>query len=296
MSLVPVPVNTAIVGVQKSGTSTLHWLLRQHPAVMRTRQKELHFFDDEELDWERPDYSPYVGWLTAEGQTIAVDATPVYLFWPPVMARMRAYSADMRLMAVFRDPVERAFSHWMMESERNPRARGFDDLITRSLDTGAPQVPPDAFRTPRSRNRSAVARGFYGLQLERGLQHFPSDQWLLLDFLDLAEKQDEVLRRVTDFLGIEPFAEPLSDEQRRRSTPLQDTGPGNPSPAVLERLAAAYADDLRRFGELSGMDTDRWPTVRLLRGELDSEEWATSLRRKARSTSGTPAAGDPVRG
>src|SRR4051794_32404621 len=92
-----IPINCALVGVQKAATSTLRSLLVQHPAVARTRKKELHFFDDESRDWDRPDYSRYAAKRTSDNQTVACDATPVYLFWPPALPRMRAYSPDMRL-------------------------------------------------------------------------------------------------------------------------------------------------------------------------------------------------------
>ena len=280
MSAERVPINSAVVGVQKAATSTLHSLLVQHPAVARTAKKELHFFDDESRDWEQPDYTAYAAERTTPEQVVACDATPVYLFWPDALPRMRAYSAEMRLVALFRDPVERAFSHWMMQADRTARTPDFDDLVTRSLDAGEPHVPPDRWRSLRSRTRSAVARGFYGHQLERGLASFPREQWLLLDFLDLVQDQAVVLRQVTDFLGVAPHEEPPSDEQRRKSAPLEG---GGPSPAVLERLARAYAEDLRVFERVSGLSTERWATARLLRGELGAEEWAAALRRKMRS-------------
>lgn len=283
MALDLIPINTAIVGVQKAATSTLYSLLVKHPAVARTSRKELHFFDDESRDWERPDYSTYAARSTAESQTIACDGTPVYLFWPPALSRMRAYAPDMRLVALFRDPVERAFSHWMMQAGRGDRTGGFDALVTEALDAGRPEVPPDGWRTAKSRTRSMVARGFYGHQLTRGLSLFPRNQWLLLDFIDLAHDQGALLSRVTDFLGIEPPASPPPYRQRRKSVPLPDLGAENPSARVLERLATAYAADLRSFERLSGLSTERWPTERFLRGELDAVEWAARLRRKAQN-------------
>jgi hypothetical protein len=278
-----IPINCAVVGVQKAATSTLHALLVQHPAVAPTSTKELHFFDDESRDWEAPDYSRYTAERTGPHQRVACDSTPIYLFWPPALPRMRAYAPGMRLVALFRDPVERAFSHWMMQRSRDARMPTFDTLVTRSLDLGEPEVPPDRWRTARSRTRSIVARGFYGYQLARGLELYPRQQWLLLDFVDLVRDQATALRRVTDFLEVDPYVEPPSDEQQRKSAPLQETGPGDPSAAVLERLAEAYADDLRRFEELSGITTARWSTSRLLRGDLDSREWAAGLQHKRRS-------------
>jgi hypothetical protein len=278
-----VPVGFAVVGVQKAATSTLHSVLSRHPEIAPTAKKELHFFDDEKRDWSRPDYAGYSGRRTSSEQRAAFDATPVYLFWPEALVRMRAYSPEMRLIASFRDPVERAFSQWMMQRERTSRTPDFDALVSRSLDAGDPRVPPDEWRTSRSRTRSVVARGFYGHQLARGLTLYPRSQWLLLDFVDVVGDQAGVCSRITDFMGLRPFASLPPPEQRRKSAQLEDVDPRTPSPAVLERLAAAYAPDLDEFEGLSGLTTAHWPTRRLNSGDLDSVEWAERFRRKVRA-------------
>ena len=275
-----VPITVAIVGVQKAATSTLHALLADHPEVAETAKKELHFFDDDGRDWNRPDYSRYRGTQATPDQRVAVDATPVYLFWPTALPRMRAYSADMLLIASFRDPVERAFSQWMMQRDRSSRTPGFDALVTRSLNSGDPQVPVDRWRTSRSRTRAIVARGFYGHQLGRAFDLFPREQWLLLNFSDVVADQASVLRRITDFVGLRASDQAPAQEQKRKSAPLQDVDPRTPSPSVLTRLAAAYEQDLALFEELSGVPTAQWPTRRLLDGSLDSGAWAEKLRSK----------------
>ena len=80
------------------------------------------------------------------------------------------------------------------------------------------------------------------------------------------------------------LAELPPPEQQRKSAPLEGVDPRTPSPAVLARLAAAYADDLARFEALSGVPTAGWPTRRLNDGRLDAAEWAEKLRRKLRGS------------
>jgi hypothetical protein len=109
-----VPVNVAIVGAQKAGTSSLFDLLRKHPGVCPGPRKEWHYFDDEKRSWEDPDHSGYWAPGRSERQRIAIDGTPSYMFWPHAMERMRAYRPDMRLIVSLRDPIERGFSHWAM--------------------------------------------------------------------------------------------------------------------------------------------------------------------------------------
>src|SRR3954451_24922202 len=113
-----VPIGFAIVGVQKAATSTLYRMLVRHPRVVAGPEKELRFFL-EDRDWSDPDYSSYCRPRRPATADLAGDATPAYLFWPRALERMRAYRADMRLLATFRDPVERAFSQWAMERARH---------------------------------------------------------------------------------------------------------------------------------------------------------------------------------
>src|SRR5215203_4509645 len=123
------PVSFAIVGVQKAATSTLHTMLVRHRHIARGDAKELHFFDDERLDWSAPDYRRYAVRRTHPGQRIAGDATPSYIWWPGALGRMHRYNPDMRLIASFRDPIERAFSQWSMERHRQPSYPGFSESI-----------------------------------------------------------------------------------------------------------------------------------------------------------------------
>ena len=86
------PYNFSIVGVQKSGTSTLSGTISQHRLVCRPPRKEAHFFNDESYDWAHPDYErDYTAPRRAKVHTMVGDSTPVYLFWPNALERMRAY-------------------------------------------------------------------------------------------------------------------------------------------------------------------------------------------------------------
>ena len=125
----PLPISFAIVGVQKAATSTMHTMLVRHRHVARGTAKELHFFDDERLDWDDPDYSHYVVPRTKGRQRIAGDATPSYIWWPRALERMHRYNPEMRLIASFRDPIERAFSQWSMERKRRHSYPSFGESI-----------------------------------------------------------------------------------------------------------------------------------------------------------------------
>jgi hypothetical protein len=184
-------------GVQKGGTTALFDYLSEHPGLCMPACKEVHFFDDESVDWADPDYAAYHAQFEpcAEG-TIRGEATPIYIYWPDSLERIAAYNPAMKLILVFRDPVERAWSHWRMETARGAETEPFSWCIRE----GRARVAANPHPAGAHRVHSYVERGFYGAQLAHALGLFPRDQLLCLRSEDLLDRPDLILRQVCDFL------------------------------------------------------------------------------------------------
>lgn len=274
-----IPISFALVGVQKAATSTIAFYLLRHRQVSRGERKERHFFDKDFLDWENPDYSAYNSPRRTPGQRITGDYTPAYLFWPQALQRMHRYNPEMRLIASFRDPIERAFSQWQMDYARHQGFPQFAEAIQQDTFETVPDRIPDGWKSLDLRTRALVARGLYGAQLERAFDIYPDrSQWLLLDFLDVVSDRDGLLVRLTDFLGLAKFVEPPASQVKNVS-PDVDARP--PTTDDVARLAERFSQDLPLFEKLSGIDTSRWATSRILAGTLDPAELAEKLGKKA---------------
>lgn len=285
------PITFSIVGVQKGATSTLHNLLMRHRQVAPTFQndparaqhkwhfggKELHFFDDEERDWARPDYRHYYGTRTAAHQTVAGDATPSYIMWPHALERMRSFDPAMLLVASFRDPIERAFSQWSMgRKQKNPYPAFRDAIRDFDDESMLDAVPPGSGRWSVHR-RSMVIRGLYGRQLERGLSIYPAGQWALFNFTELVGDYTAALDRLTDHLGLHRYRRyPVLPHN---PTPESHEG-APPTPEDVERLVERYAEDLALFERLSGLDVSAWPTRRIAVGEMSAGDLAAKFAGK----------------
>jgi hypothetical protein len=263
-----VPIRFAIVGVQKAATSTLYQMLVEHPRVVGSPGKELRFFL-QDRDWDEPDYSAYRRPRLSDGADLAGDATPAYLFWPGALERMRAYRDDMRLMATFRDPIERAFSQWSMERARRDDYPNLPEAIERYGADPLPERPPR--KRSRMLQRALFARGRYGAQVERALSVFPQDQWLFLEFREVVADHERTLDLATDHLRLERFHD-YPELIRRQATPTRNVGPA-PSVAAFEKLIQVYADDLALFERLTDVDTSGWPTRQVLSGDLAVEDF-----------------------
>ena len=247
----PAPlVNFLVAGAQKGGTTALFDYLADYGDIALPGEKELHFFDDEGQDWSHPDYDGYHARFpqVAQGGAHGIDgrptgeATPIYSYWPKSLERICAYNPAMKLILVLRDPVERAWSHWRMETARGVETHPFGWCVREGR-----QRLFEAEPWGHHREVSYVERGFYGEQLERAFGLFPRGQVLVLTSEALRRDHGAALGQVRAFLGLPPAPTPPARESH--------VGPdaGAPEPADVEHLRRVYAADAERLFALTGV-------------------------------------------
>ena len=279
----------AIVGVQMAGTSTLSRAITDHPQVARAPRKEATFFNSLTVDWDDPPYDDHTVVRTRPEEITAGDATPAYLWWPNALERMRDYNPDTRVVAVLRDPIERAFSQWRMQRERSarkvaqgrgPLAEDWPVVVERHLDLPLPVAPSPGFKG----SASTFSRGLYGEQLARGLSVFDVDQWLVLEFGAMLGDFPGTLDRLTDHLGLRRFGQAPPMHHELPGAP-QVSGTA-PTGAELTRIAERFRADLTVLSRLpvaAGLDLGAWPTRQLLDGDLDPDDLAARFARRVSS-------------
>ncbi len=243
-------VSFIVAGAQKGGTSALFDYLGEEPGLALSREKEVHFFDDERQDWARPDYGAYhLSFPAADGR-LRGEATPIYLYWPNSLERIQAYNPAMKLIVLLREPVARAWSHWKMEYARSAETKPFAWCIREGrerLFDGEPTGPsPWGFH----REFSYVERGFYGEQIERLLSLFAREQLLMLRSQDLRDDPGAVLAAVRRFLGLPPGRSPRARDVHVGAE--MDYGSALAAGDV-EHLGRIYARDLERLADLTGV-------------------------------------------
>ena len=193
-------VNFLVVGTQKGGTSALYYYLRKHSELELPAKKELHFFDNDALfNRDSNDYRQYHDNFLPQAQGLRGECTPIYMYWRPAMQRIFDYNPDMKLIALLRDPIDRAFSHWNKEQQQGHEADPFNKAIRLE------QLRLTDASSVQHRRRSYIDRGFYSHQILRIWQHFPKHQTLFLKSEVLKNAPTEALNKVTNFLGVSPF-------------------------------------------------------------------------------------------
>jgi hypothetical protein len=219
-----------IIGAQKGGTSFLYHLLTRHPLVEPAARKELHFFDQPELfdngaGWYRRCF-PRLG--SKDGQrSITGEATPYYLFDPPVAKRMAEIVPKARLIALLRNPVDRAYSHYQMQVKRGTEPRTFEEAMEQE-------------------HSSYVSRGIYVDQLLRWFEFFGKEQMLILKSEDFFERPVETLKVVLAFLDLPDWQPEASELQQRRHT---GTYRQKMDPSTRRRLEAYFEPYNQRLYE-----------------------------------------------
>ena len=88
-SLAPRKLAFILIGAQKSGTTALHYQLEKHPQIALGDRQEMHFFDDESIFANVPDYDLLHGHYSGGApSTLAGECTPSYLYWEPAAERI----------------------------------------------------------------------------------------------------------------------------------------------------------------------------------------------------------------
>ena len=268
-----------VIGAQRAGTSLLHQILLAQPDVyVPVQRKEVHYFDRyfaRGPEW----YQSYFPAADAVDRYRAIgEITPDYLATAEVPARIRALLPACRLIAILRNPVDRAYSWYQYARRTRDERRDFETFLR--------EEP------------AALDWGRYHRHLQRYLALFPREALLVLVYEELVRDPATELGRLARFLGIGTIqADPDLLGQRinpselprfrrgfalaRRAGALLTRHDlnwpvraakrlgvrrwfGRTAPAAgltsadRERLAAFYADDVRELGGLLQRDFDIW--------------------------------------
>ena len=240
-----------LIGAQKGGTTTLYRLLGQHPSVRPAARKELHYFSTQYargLDWYRgcfPDAEASPGTITGEG-------SPYYLFHPHSPRRMAETVPDVRLIAMLRNPVDRAYSHHRMLKNMGEEPLGFEEALEaeegRLRGELEKMLADELYVSFDHQYFSYLSRGLYVDQLLRWSGFFRRDQMLVLRSEDFFERPMETLNQVLAFLGLTKW------EPEEWEIVLKGEYDGGMNPQTRRRLKGFYRPHNERLYEYLGRD------------------------------------------
>ncbi|HEX4654150.1 MAG TPA: sulfotransferase [Mycobacteriales bacterium] len=202
--------NFLILGAARCGTTSLHYYLAEHPDVCMSSIKEPNFFlfeqtergprpcigDDRRLIAKSvPDPARYERLFTRPAIAVG-EASPLYLYTRETPALIRHTVPAARLVAVVREPVERAWSHFVYVNDDlgEQTVPAFREAVDREL--GRPYEP---YLT----GTHFVRLSAYAEQLDRYRSMFPAEQLLVVAYDDLIRRTPGTLARICRFLGVD---------------------------------------------------------------------------------------------
>ena len=237
----------AIIGAQKSGTTALHYLLEKHPDITLGDQQEMHFFDDERIFAASPDYDLlHRHFPMIRPSMIAGECTPSYLYWAPAAERLHQYNPRIKLIALLRNPIDRAFAHWNMQRFKGRESLDFLAALEEEQKRIAQPLSLEA------RRFSYVDRGFYTEQLARFFGFFPRAQLKVIKFEDFRDRPQETLNAFFQFLGVNPLGHVRSKD--RNVVPYER----EMTPTERKRLSEVFAEEIGKLEQLLGWDCADW--------------------------------------
>lgn len=213
-----------IIGAQKSGTTSLHHYLDQHPKLVGSKPKEVHFFERDEhyklgIDWYRQSFFDFKHiW----GKRIYFEATPDYLYRNGVAERIFKHYPDIKLIILLREPVARAFSSWNMYRDFQAQDKipaivkrgyleGKENNIFQELYASGPypsfkecmemELKKVADKS-ELQEPSFIRRGIYVDQIRKYRDLFGANKVAVWGFKDLLEAKSDTLNQMLRFLDL----------------------------------------------------------------------------------------------
>ena len=273
-----------VIGAMKCGTTSLHHYLSQHPEIFVSAQKELHYFVAERnwkkgITWYRQQFDPS---FQQRG-----EISPSYAFFPryqKVPERIHQVLGDVKIIYIVRDPIDRLISHYVHDIAARQQTLPFPEALA------------------NVRDNDYVWCSCYSVQLERYLQYFPIERFLVITQEALLKDRTVTLQNVYRFLGVAETPKGIktqselhrSRDKRRYKMPaqlieqfisktrLKKAYPNAawhlerllcypyaqrvpqpvPDEDLMIRLNQIFRPDIMKLEALTGLSFEDWPTMK----------------------------------
>jgi hypothetical protein len=216
--------NFLVFGAAKAGTTSLYKYLEQHPDIYMSSFKEPGFFA---FEGEKPTFNGpsaqkwFDRWVATDlesyqkyfegygGQKAIGEATPFYIYYPKAAVTIQKYLPDVKLIAILRDPVERAFSNYVW---------AFRDGVE-SCSNFAEALAAEETRIKEnwSIKWHYLQQGFYFQQLQPYYERFEREQIRIYLYEDLTSDAVGLMQDIFRFLGIDDSFIPTFSKKHNRS-------------------------------------------------------------------------------
>jgi len=198
--------NFLIIGAAKSGTTALYRYMKQHPEIYLSDRKEPHFFsftDQTKLTNGPDDYvrkaitnfDEYQGLFNnVRGEKAIGEASPTYIYIPGTAERILSIIPDVKIIAILRNPADRAFSAYMhLVRDGIETSNNFQEALKKENERIANNWGPIWH---------FINSGFYFKQLSKYYEIFDKSQIKIVIYDDFDRSPQTELKSIYKFLDI----------------------------------------------------------------------------------------------
>jgi len=220
-----------VIGVVRSGTTSLYHYLGQHPCIVSSAYDELGYFDDNYhlgINWYKslfPTKSTKNKIIKKYGKFLTYDVTPFYIYNPLVARRISESFPKAKIISNLRNPIDRAYSNYIIMLQDGDTTKTFEEMVWMAMDElekNKSRLNDEAYIVD-THYENILARGFYSNQLEIWFKKFQKEQLLMIPSEELAQKPDQVLRKVFEFLNLPYFKiKDFTKQNKREYPPMKD--------------------------------------------------------------------------
>jgi len=190
-------VGIFIVGTPKSGTTSLHYYMNEHPEILMSSVKEPDFFTDKEI----VDQGLYYGtsrintlqkyhslFSDKNDEKIFGESSVSYLFYPEVPKRIKKYNTEAKIIIMLRNPVDRAFSHYLMDFRLGLLSDRFEDVFNKKESLKFQQY---------------FLLGNYYSQVKRYFDEFSKENVHIIWYSDFKKDAEKEVQKVFKFIDVD---------------------------------------------------------------------------------------------
>ena len=192
-------VGIFIVGTPKSGTTSLHYYMNEHPEILMSSLKEPDFFTDKEI----VDQGLYYGtsrintlqkyhnlFSDKNDEKIFGESSVSYLFYPEVPKRIKKYNTEAKIIIMLRNPVDRAFSHYLMDFRLGLISDRFEDVFNKKEGLKFQQY---------------FLLGNYYSQVKRYFDEFSKENVHIIWYSDFKKDAEKEIQKVFKFISVNSY-------------------------------------------------------------------------------------------
>ncbi|GLB50007.1 sulfotransferase family protein [Neptunitalea lumnitzerae] len=194
--------NLFIPGAGKSGTSTLHILLNQHPDICMSTMKEPHFWTNPKLDIAK-NLQEYLDLFEEKDKKYLGESSTGYMCFPFFIKRIKEhYPTTPKFIFILRNPIDRLYSHyWWL------KGIGSENLsLKKAISNDFNIAPNQDLKLAEGAYKMYYQFGLYGKWIQRFYNEFNASNIHIITTEDLANNQTETLNSCFTFLGLKNIA------------------------------------------------------------------------------------------